>query len=41
MGYKNIQFFDDDDANLRLVKELETEYPDINLSTRHPFNKRP
>jgi hypothetical protein len=32
MGYKNIQFFDDDDANLRLVKELETEYPDINLS---------
>jgi hypothetical protein len=32
MGYKNIQFFDDDDANLRLVKELETDYPDINLS---------
>ena len=32
MGYKNIQFFDDDDANLRLVKELESEYPDINLS---------
>lgn len=32
MGYKNIQFFDDDDANLRLVKELQKEYPDINLS---------
>ena len=32
MGYKNIQFFDDDDANLRLVKALESEYPFINLS---------
>ena len=31
MGYKNIQFFDDDDSNLRLVKELEKDY-DINLS---------
>ena len=33
MGYKNIQFFDDDDANLRLVQALSEEYPDINLST--------
>lgn len=33
MGYKNIQFFDDDDANLRLVQALSKEYPDINLST--------
>ena len=33
MGYKNIQFFDDDDANLKLVQELKDEYPDINLST--------
>lgn len=32
-GYKNIQFFDDDDANLRLVKALGKEYPDINIST--------
>jgi len=32
MGYKNIQFFDDDDANLKLVGELKNEYPDINLS---------
>ena len=32
MGYQNIQFFDDDSANLKLVKELETEYPHINLS---------
>ena len=31
-GYKNIQFFDDDDANLKLVKDLKNEYPDINLS---------
>lgn len=31
-GYVKIQFFDDDDANLRLVKELEVEYPEIELS---------
>lgn len=31
-GYKNIQFFDDDDANLKLVKDLKKEYPEINLS---------
>lgn len=32
-GYKNIQFFDDDKANLKLVDALKDEYPDINLST--------
>ena len=31
-GYVKIQFFDDDDANLNLVKELEKEYPNIQLS---------
>ena len=38
-GYKNIQFFDDDDANLRLVKELGNEYPDINI-TVYKANKK-
>ena len=33
MGYKDLQFYDDDDANLRLVKSLETEYEGINIST--------
>mgnify|MGYP003324939590 CR=1 FL=1 len=32
MGYKNIQFFDDDQNNLTLVKSLESEYPDISLA---------
>ncbi len=32
MGYKKIQFFDDDDANLRLVKELQSDYPDVEIS---------
>jgi hypothetical protein len=32
MGYKNIQFFDDDQNNLDLVKSLEKEYEDIDLS---------
>jgi hypothetical protein len=31
-GYVKIQFFDDDQANLNLVKELQSEYPDIELS---------
>ena len=39
MGYKNIQFFDDDDANLKLVKQLKNEYPDINLSV-YKANKK-
>lgn len=33
MGYKKIQFFDDDQANLNLVNDLKKEYPDIELST--------
>jgi hypothetical protein len=32
-GYKKIQFFDDDQANLNLVNDLKSEYPDIELST--------
>jgi len=32
MGYKKIQFFDDDDANLRLVKELQSDYPNVEIS---------
>ena len=32
-GYKKIQFFDDDDANLKLVNDLKVEYPEIELST--------
>lgn len=32
-GYTKIQFFDDDDANLRLVNALKLEYPNIDLST--------
>jgi len=32
-GFDDLQFYDDDDANLRLVKSLEDEYPDINIST--------
>ncbi len=33
MGYNDLQFYDDDDANLRLVKSLESEYDGINIST--------
>ena len=33
MGYSDLQFYDDDDANLRLVKSLEDEYDGINIST--------
>lgn len=33
MGYTDLQFYDDDDANLKLVKSLETEYDGINIST--------
>lgn len=32
MGYRKIQFFDDDNANLKLVKDLQEEYPDIEIS---------
>jgi len=31
MGYKDIQFYDDDKANIRLVKGLEKEYPDVEI----------
>jgi len=33
MGYSDLQFYDDDDANLKLVKSLEDEYEGINIST--------
>lgn len=33
MGYNDMQFYDDDDANLKLVKSLEDEYNGINIST--------
>ena len=33
MGYTDMQFYDDDDANLKLVKSLEDEYNGINIST--------
>lgn len=39
-GYQNIQFFDDDEANLRLVNELKDEYPHINLSTYRADKKQ-
>lgn len=33
MGYSDMQFYDDDDANLKLVKSLEYEFDGINIST--------
>ena len=33
LGYTDFQFYDDDDANLRLVKSLEKEYDNIKIST--------
>jgi FMN phosphatase YigB (HAD superfamily) len=33
MGYSDFQFYDDDEANLTLVKSLEDEHSDINIST--------
>ena len=33
MGYRDIQFYDDDTANLVLVKSLENEYEAISIST--------
>lgn len=33
MGYNDMQFYDDDDANLRLVKELEKEHEGVSIST--------
>lgn len=31
MGYKDIQFYDDDKANIRLVKSLEREHPGVEI----------
>lgn len=39
MGYNDFQFFDDDDANLKLVKSLENEYEDVTITT-HKANKK-
>lgn len=33
MGYTDMQFYDDDDTNLKLVKSLEYEFDGINIST--------
>lgn len=33
LGYTDMQFYDDDDANLKLVKSLEYEFDGINIST--------
>ena len=33
MGYTDFQFYDDDTANLKLVKSLESEHEGINIST--------
>lgn len=38
MGYNDFQFFDDDDANLRLVKSLEKDH-DVKIVT-HKANKK-
>lgn len=39
MGYNDFQFFDDDDANLKLVKSLEKEHDGIKIMT-HKANKK-
>jgi hypothetical protein len=39
MGYNDFQFFDDDDANLKLVKSLEKEHSDVKIAT-HKANKK-
>jgi hypothetical protein len=33
MGYSDLQFYDDDEANLVLVKSLEQEHEGIQIST--------
>jgi len=33
MGYKDIQFYDDDKANIKLVKSLEKEHPGVDIMT--------
>jgi len=32
-GFDDLQFYDDDSENLRLVKSLEKEYPNVKIST--------
>ena len=32
-GFNDLQFYDDDSENLRLVKSLEKEYPNVKIST--------
>lgn len=32
-GFDDLQFYDDDSENLRLVKSLEKEYPNVRIST--------
>ena len=39
-GFNDLQFYDDDDNNLRLVKSLEEEFPMINISTIKAFKSR-
>lgn len=39
-GFNDLQFYDDDDNNLRLVKELEKEYDGIRISTIKAFKNR-
>ena len=31
MGYRDIQFYDDDQANIKLVKSLEREHPGVEI----------
>lgn len=39
MGYKKIKFFDDDEKNLSLAKEVEKEHPEVDIITKHVKNK--
>jgi hypothetical protein len=39
MGYNDFQFFDDDDANLKLVKSLESEHEGVKIAA-HKANKK-
>ena len=40
LGFNDLQFYDDDDNNLRLVQSLEKEFPMINISTIKAFKNR-
>lgn len=39
MGYNDFQFYDDDNANLKLVKSLENEYSGVKITT-HKAEKK-